>query len=122
MTDYSKMSDFEINKAVAIKLGLKPYYDDGKYSHDGEFVVTRGPKCLGRWEPCKEPHQAWSIIVENKISLNAHGLHAWMAWKNTGSTLEEISSNRHQHSAIWDNPLRAAMIVFLMIKEPENDS
>lgn len=71
MKDYSALSDFEINKRVAIALELNPYYEDGSYSNDGLFVVTRGPRCLGRWNPCNEPHQAWPIIVNSNISLHA---------------------------------------------------
>lgn len=112
MTDYSKMTDFVINAAVGSATG------HATAAEPALNLVIRNSN--GRkFDPCNSWSDAGPIIVENKISLNAHGLHAWMAWKNTGSNLEEISSNRHQHSAIWGNPLRAAMIVFLMMKEAE---
>jgi hypothetical protein len=118
MNDYSKMSDEEVSARVGDLLGVKWANIDNNYHP----LSVWGDGGLRVFNPCNSWADSGPIIVENKISLNAHGLHAWMAWKNTGSNLEEISSNRHQHSAVWDNPLRAAMIVFLMMKEPENDS
>lgn len=120
MKDYSAMSDFEINKQVAIELELKPYYEDGSYSNDGLFVVTRGPRCLGRWNPCNESHQAWSIIVASNISLHAPRFkEGWMA-EFTGSDEDVNDEFDVDYFESKDaNPLRAAMTVFLMMKDAE---
>lgn len=118
MKNYSAMSDFEINKAVAIALELKPYYEGGRYSNNGVSVITRDPRCLGQWNPLREPHQAWSIIIENEISLNSRCANGeWKASVFLGR--EDIFDN---YASSWSkNPLRAAMIVFLMMKENGND-
>ncbi|QHJ82272.1 MAG: hypothetical protein [Bacteriophage sp.] len=114
MKDYSAMSDFEINKQVAIALELKPYYEDGSYSNDGLFVVTRGTLCLGRWNPCNEPHQAWPIIAGNKISLDFDGdgyepqQNAWC---------KASTQCGHVYYGIEKEPLRNAMIVYLQMME-----
>lgn len=92
--NYSEMTDYEINMAVSEALQCSDYYDY-----------------------CNSWADAGLIIQGRKISINAHGLQAWMAWKNTGSDLKEITSNRHQHSFISESPLRAAMVVFLMLQE-----
>ncbi|MEU8571718.1 phage protein NinX family protein, partial [Streptomyces pathocidini] len=76
MTDYSKMSDFEINKAVAEQLykdkpslivqrdvpsrpAVTVFCDIG----DGEIVSIL---CA---DYCNNPADAWPIITENNISL-----------------------------------------------------
>lgn len=119
-TDYSKMSDFEINKLVAIATGHKQLGSLGwRGLKDGEFneVMVRGPLKIGGFDPCNNPADAWPIIVQNGISV------------------ECITVNRHEkmwralfkpayvrHKQNNKNPLRAAMIVFLMMRESKNAS
>ncbi|MFM7945898.1 phage protein NinX family protein [Hafnia paralvei] len=99
MTDYSKMSDFEINKAVAYHIGLRTV----EMAEDGEF------------KPCNNPSDAWPIILSNLIALKPVKLyvggHRWFASKGDGDFGLKFAD---------DNPLRAAMIVYLMMKESEN--
>lgn len=72
MKNYEEMSDFEINKAVAIIAGVT-------FNDDGEPV--RFVECdTGAYadfneiefDPCNNPSDAWPIIVDNKISLTCH--------------------------------------------------
>ncbi|HEN3607707.1 TPA: DUF2591 family protein [Yersinia enterocolitica] len=101
MKDYSAMSDFEINKAVAnIIFGgeIRPMQEESL-----EFGILNY---------CQNPEQAWPIIAGNEISIifnwNEYGLHAALS-ELPGVYLETR-----------DNPLRAAMIVFLMMKDRES--
>lgn len=113
MTDYSKMSDFEINKAVAEKLfkvrlslivqrdvpsrpAVTVFCDIG----DEEIVSIA---CA---DYCNNPADAWPIIVANRIGiLPASNGDKWAA------------HYQEWRVAVADkNPLRAAMIVFLMMK------
>ena len=113
MTDYSKMSDQEINMLVA------------KIQHtDKNFIEskTRPPSVvllnhINNWvDYCNNPADAWPIILEHGISIiSAKGeficvpsnsiIDGW-----TGDNAETIYSSS---GVIHKNPLRAAMIVFL---------
>lgn len=116
MIDYNKMSDFEINKAVAEELykvrlslivqrdvpsrpAITVFCDIG----NGEIVSI---VCA---DYCNDPADAWPIIIRNLISIDSifDKGNTWLAFGG------DDSEHRHVHS----NPLRAAMIVFLMMKE-----
>ncbi|TBM29745.1 phage protein NinX family protein [Hafnia paralvei] len=118
MTDYSKISDFEINKLVAVSQGFAPENCD---------IAKRGSSLVGvDWDEdtgsaikvfdyCNNPSDAWPIILSNLISLKPVKLyvggHRWFASKGDGDFGLKFAD---------DNPLRAAMIVYLMMKESEN--
>jgi len=111
MDNYEDKSDFEINKAVAEALGNKHHWEEGCYS------VVFGPSvklCLCCPHPsfklydyCNNPSDAWPIITENKIGTR------WLSdiWKAKGNRLPAQFTYTHE------NPLRAAMIVFLKMQE-----
>ncbi|MGP1101992.1 phage protein NinX family protein [Serratia sp. CY68630] len=100
MTDYSKMSDFEINKAVAEITGdSKPKVE--------EWGISRITP-----DYCDNPAYAWPIIEQNYISLTFDGI-SWDA----SSSLKEITYNAWKTHPY--QPLRLAMIVFLMMKDAE---
>lgn len=99
MIDYSKMSDFEINCEIARLMG----YTAKGFIHDLHSGV---------WNPCNNPADAWPIVVGNDISLecvivNKH--------QKTWRALFKPSYVKHKVND--KNPLRAAMIVFLMMQE-----
>ncbi|MEG5932306.1 phage protein NinX family protein [Enterobacter hormaechei] len=127
--DYTELSDFEINNLVAISLGAKvtDSYRVGEeretvyYSLGGdEFAIRRGFGNINDdFDPCQKPSDAWPIIADNRISIMFDGTlpeyegeyHEWC---------DALSSCRNfgiQHQL---NPLRAAMIVFLMMQELAN--
>lgn len=119
MTDYSKMSDFEINKLVAIQLGMKPFCEttgwQGLTSEPYVDVIVRGAGRMGAFNPCNNPSDTWPIILNNRISM------VWdcaedssTEWWNAVAQFDECSIQYQS------NPLRAAMIVYLMMKESEN--
>ena len=114
--DYSKLSDQEFNARVGrivSKDGLSIIASDGnavihEYADCGEFKGI----CLG-WkvfDPCHNPADAWPIIESKLICLAAdvfaepHDGGKWVAQPAYGWEKERVRS---------DNPLRAAMIVFL---------
>ncbi|WP_368542411.1 phage protein NinX family protein [Enterobacter soli] len=127
--DYTGLSDFEINNLVAISLGAKvtDSYRVGEeretvyYSLGGdEFAIRRGFGNINDdFDPCQKPSDAWPIIADNRISIMFDGTlpeyegvyHEWC---------DALSSCRNfgiQHQL---NPLRAGMIVFLMLREQAN--
>lgn len=105
MKDYASMSGKEINREVQKLTGM------GCMSGTGVLIVADG-----RWrtfDPCNNPADAWPIITENKISIYA--MSETDARGKWGA--EAFSPSEAYH--FNDNPLRAAMIVFLMMKEGE---
>ena len=110
--DYSKLSDFEINKAVAIAQGFPP--DDCDIAKLGSSLVgVEWNEDTGystkSFDYCNNPADAWPIIVENKLSIYPSG----ERWGVEGF-------NADDPFYFDDNPLRAAMTVFLMMQESAN--
>ncbi|MEN4908961.1 phage protein NinX family protein [Rahnella bonaserana] len=105
MKDYSAMHDAEINMLVCKRLGLgiSSYcriLSIGDYSillDDNNTLV----------DYCNNPADAWPIILENKISINHWCTGEWTADCLFGDFV------------FSDTPLRAAMIVYLMMKDAE---
>ncbi|ATM86728.1 MULTISPECIES: phage protein NinX family protein [Yersinia] len=123
MKDYSAMSDFELNKAVANYLG-KPIQPDSCQdmgnSGFADVIFQNGDSK----DYCNSPADAWPIIVENKISLNwSETEKLWCA--HVGGVMIEgcwCWDNNPIHHHDGSNPLRTAMIVFLMMVEGNADA
>ena len=121
MTDYSQMSDFEINKAVAdIAMNgtwhLRPEHPENKTG--GWLYGSNGIETNPLPDYCNSPTDGWPIIIENKIAIipdSADG--EWVAFNEftlcEGDWMFASDPERHVNGS---NPLRAAMIVFLMMK------
>lgn len=113
MKNYEDMSDFEINKAVALIVGAT-------FNDDGEPV--RFVECdTGAYadfneiefDPCNNPADAEPIIIENRIGTIPapdNGL-----WKAAHRKIGD--DDKPYHFTQDKNPLRAAMIVFLKMNE-----
>lgn len=125
MTDYSKLSDFEINKHVA-----EVVYKD----RDGLFVTRNLPSreevtvvaevnsediCIAAADYCNNWSDAGIVIAEHGISIAFDkNENEWVAWGHfafdlAGWDMKEQPAE-YQHDK---NPLRAAMIVFLQMQE-----
>lgn len=92
--DYSKLSDDEINNMV------------------GRIVSQRF-----RTDYCNDPAAAWQIIQRNGISLVKYEHGMWLASSDAywvDGVEWQIDGEAHS------NPLRAAMIVFLMMQESQD--
>ena len=107
MKDYSKMSDFEINKAVAINRG--GYQGHVEHMKHGVKESDRDSHGIFYFERdyCNNPSDAWQIITANRINVYASEGPDFMPWMAGCGGF--MVSNK--------NPLRAAMIVFLMMQE-----
>lgn len=111
------MSDKEINKRVAFALGCKEVMPDIFMDDNRRYEFDKPKNKSGNrfyFDPCNNPADAWPIITANKISIYAmsenDGRGRWGA--------EAFYPNESYH--FNDNPLRAAMIVFLKMQEPQN--
>ncbi len=110
--DYSDLHDAEINMKVCAALGL------GLSGHariirqgDATILLDDNETLV---DYCNNPADAWPIIKENMISICAYkranpGMKS-VSWWEADYFGEHITRN--------DNPLRAAMIVFLLMQEP----
>lgn len=109
MTDYSKMIDFEINKLVALSIG--GFESEDIFQLQGVIFKRHGKFQYSFFDPCNNPSDAWPIIVSGRIGINfVNG--GWRAQSMMNGWVE------FHH----ENPLRAAMIVYLMMKESENEN
>lgn len=99
---YAEMSDFEINKAVGMATG------EATVSEPVFKQVIRNSN--GReFNPCNSWADAGPIIVENGIGLMPFKKSPAKAWSTSAGLLGNANV---QHA----NPLRAAMIIFLMMR------
>lgn len=90
--DYSKLSDFEINRRVfSLVMNGRDWNRQGS----------------GVFDFCNNPDDAWPIITSNRI----------------GIVPDTATDKWAAHHGDWDiaiadvNPLRAAMIIFLMMQD-----
>lgn len=104
--DYSQLSDFEINKRVAqlhggfaLTLSVIDAPPSGKSFHPGRF------------DPCNNPADAWPIIESNRIGIMPSEMKTKELWMST--------SGKGSY-AYHENPLRAAMIVFLQMQDAKH--
>ena len=108
MNKYRDKSDFEINKAVAEKSGRQ-------FSLNSSTVFMKADEIPGivtmsyPFDPCNNPADAMPIIIENGIS----SLFNDDEWICSVPYTEFLSINESLY--------RAAMEVFLMMKEAENE-
>ena len=117
--NYSEMSDFEINKAVAIALGHKCYYDNGRFTNGlmGSSVVVKGNGTIGSVNFVNSWADAGPIIHHELINIG---------FDDDGYQIPESgwsyakSPCGKQFYGKLNSPLRTAMIVFLMMKEADN--
>lgn len=110
--DYTQLSDFEINKRVAKALGHS--IDDQRYGFASIGVFHSDGIAYKSYDYCNNPADAWPIMVDNQISiLYEEAMGKWNAgkaywvdgveWQITDDVMDK-------------NPLRAAMLVFLMMQ------
>lgn len=111
MNKHTELSDFEINKKVAEKLGLA--YEVTRYG-----VVTRmsNKEQWREFNPCNNPADAMPIIKDSLISITHDGI----AW--------DVSCAKYPELSVWsglenynDNFYRKAMELFLLMKDAENE-
>ena len=104
MNKYRDKSDFEINKAVAIALGKVI-----GIRLDSNIIYLIGGDELIEFDPCNNPTDAMPIIIDNGISL---------IFQEGNFQFATYDGNIE---CCISNPLKAAMIIFLMMKDAENE-
>lgn len=114
MNKYRDKSDFEINKAVAEEL-IKSGFIIGVEYYDKHILVTDKYANNYPFDPCNNPADAMPIIIENGIGLLPYKISTPLAFDlKKGIGFGFLVEN--------ENIYRAAMEVFLMMKDAENES
>ncbi len=112
--NYEDMSDHEINMAVTCIenkcQGWSVLGDNSGFYHCG--VDGGGFYEVECVDYCNNPSDAWPIIVDNKINIE---------WRDS-LKLHPLAKGTGGNACHWSdkNPLRAAMICFLKMKDSEN--
>ncbi|EMT5674069.1 phage protein NinX family protein [Morganella morganii] len=115
MNKYRDKSDFEINKAVAVSLGYTAEYENESVTvfrnNNGgmPLVVSSTADSSDNFDPCNKPVNAMPIINEYGISLMYQDREF------------QVATNDGNYYCCMSNPLKAAMVIFLMMKEAENE-
>lgn len=118
--NYKNATDAQINEAVTMAVGK---FKDSDYSSvSGNYHKGHVLNCdysVGVvHDYCNNPSYAWPIMMKNKITV--------IDFFNEYIAVHDIQFNDNEHSdsvADWvlearhKNPLRAAMIVYLMMNE-----
>lgn len=118
---YDEMSDFEVNALVAktlfggsmIDFECNPFPDNNAgFSYETELGFCH-------FNGCNSPSDAWPIIMENNISMRPMYIRDADGRKLVEWEAIHVERDFPRESFGWDdkNPLRAAMIVFLMMSE-----
>lgn len=113
--DYSKMSDGEINMAVAAIVFPERDVIESKSRPPSACVIGHLPS---KWvDYCNNPADAWPIILQSRISM------VWDCAEDASAewwnAFDQFDNFRDQYQS---NPLRAAMIVFLMMHESDQST
>lgn len=113
--NYEEMSKPELCALVA-----KAWFDDVIYhgsNCDGSIYLDRASEeYLVEFDPIDNPSDAWPIIVSNKICIqwyeDNHGIYASASMATSDESNDSYISDN-------ENPLRAACICFLKMKDAE---
>ena len=114
MNKYRDKSDFEINNAVAVNINGT----DAVVEKFGRIYISDSDAMVS-FDPCNNPYDAMPIIFDNNISLILSHNEYPLATNNPSGLFrdalppENVVTNK--------NPLRAAMELFLMMKDAENE-
>ena len=102
--NYKKLSDQELNMLVAAYWCEKCEV----YPHPRNFKAAATLSRFGHERPfmaVNRPEDSYYIILANRIALIPHGKTRWMAYHENGMSVTD------------GKPLRAAMIIYLMLCE-----
>ena len=110
-----EMSDFEVNRAVACRLDgndldifCRPMFSiDCYFSIPESSSVNWHRIGYESFNPCNNPSDAWPVIFANRINVYASEGPDFMPWMAGCGGF--MASNK--------KPLRAAMVVFLMMQD-----
>ncbi|MEX9842784.1 phage protein NinX family protein [Providencia rettgeri] len=112
MNKYTELSDFEINRRIA-EMDTKNRY---VYFEKEQTIFRKfNNGQTQKFNPCNYPVDAMPIIVENGIAIRPYKTATPVAFN------AEIGEF-YGHTVYNENILRAAMELFLLMKDAENNN
>ena len=113
---YNSLENKEINQLVAEAEGMNCVHE-----RDGFICYQMNHGGSMKFDPCNTPNDAFPIMLKYEIAISPYSLSKdlpyydkykdmWFAMKDKDWYIDD------------KNPLRAAMIIFLMMKEAEKES
>ncbi|MGY0156408.1 phage protein NinX family protein [Edwardsiella tarda] len=108
--NYAEMSDSFIAQEIARHEGIALW----PHAQITLTSVTGVKKSDGMmFDPCNNPNDIWPLIIENGIVVKRSGDECIATSVEWADWMMASTGNCYSH----DNPLRAAAIVYLMMKE-----
>lgn len=98
------MTEFEINKAVADKLGISHKCDMGT-------VIIHGDSGYKSFDPCNNIGQAWEIMMKYNICVTKEPSGEYIAFE--GLVVNSVDDADWIYYTAHEKPLVAAMLCFL---------
>lgn len=121
--NYEEMSDFEINKLVVDKhlhMFVNESKSRGRLDSDVWVFDSEGLPRNTNYNPCNNPSDAWPIILSGNIEITPNFNGTWTASCIKMYTFEEEPVYDDDLCCSDENPLRAACICFLKMKDSES--
>lgn len=116
--DYSQLHDAQINMMVCKALGHELSSYARIIMQDDATILLSDNKTLVDY--CNNPADAWPIIVDSEISLNSYS-GTWEASYEYDAPIGAFGTDELVTKSVeGKNPLRTAMIAFLMKQEHSN--
>lgn len=109
------MTEFEINKSVAEKAGIKYTTGIDKVYEMVFFSLDSKPEPF-EFDPCNKSYDAWKIMLDNGISVTPSGDGKYFAFRVIsfgGGSMDYYKNEVATH----EKPLVAAMLCFLEINK-----
>lgn len=133
MNKYRNKSDFEINKAVAVYLGYTAEYENKSVTvfrnNNGgmPLVVSATTDSSDSFDPCNNPADAMPIVLGSRIDIRLMGRSEvrkryWVEYAATAFDETDGGEIITVFTSPNKNIYRAAMEVFLMMKDAENET
>lgn len=111
------MTEYEINKAVAEKLGIKVYNRHPEMLFTA--TVHRGEYDFTKFDPCNNAQQAWEIMLANDIGitqcLRGDDYCAYRGLWGEGENFDPDNLTCNCFYVTNEKPFVAAMLCFLEI-------
>lgn len=110
MNKYSAVSDIELNHAVAVACGYKVMNCD-------ESVMAYIDSGYKPFDPAGNPADAMPIVEKHGIGLMCLDNGRWLASSELRQAI--VHGSAYAKLSVDDSPYRAAMEIFLMMKDDE---
>ncbi|WP_082154814.1 phage protein NinX family protein [Yersinia massiliensis] len=110
MMDYKKLSDMELNLLVtAYEFPKETVIPHPRNETAAAIEFKNMPYKYSSHMPVQRPEESFHLINRYRIAIIPHGKTQWMAYHENGMSITDRK------------PLRAAMIIYLMLMEGNHD-